>query len=236
VALLNEYFTIMVDCVQREGGMLDKFIGDAMLAAFGIPIANGDDEDRGVRAAITMVAALRHWNNERAQRGLPTVAMGIGLNTDVMVSGNIGSPKRMDYTVIGDGVNLAARLESACKRFHTEILISEQTRCRLKTPFRLRPVDTIIVKGRTQPVDVFEVLDHHTEETYPNLTTAIPLFTEAVDAYRQARFAEAAARFAAVLDLHANDRLACLYLERCRRLMTAPPEQDWRAISVLDEK
>jgi len=127
VSLLNEYFTIMVDCIQREGGMLDKFIGDAIMAAFGIPIAGEDDEDRAVRTAISMLTELAVFNENRASEGKKPVNMGVGLNTDLVVSGNIGSPKRMDYTLIGDGVNLAARLESACKQYAAQILISEYT-------------------------------------------------------------------------------------------------------------
>ena len=109
VTLLNDYFTIMVDCISREGGMLDKFIGDAIMAAFGMPIPHDDDEDRAVRAAISMIADMRTWNVERIAKGQKPVDMGVGLNTDTVVSGNIGSPKRMGYTMIGDGVNLAAR-------------------------------------------------------------------------------------------------------------------------------
>ena len=127
VTLLNEYFTVMVDCIQREEGMLDKFIGDAIMAVFGMPFAHDDDEDRGVRVAVSMIADLRDFNQEREARGQMAIDMGIGLNTDEIVSGNIGSPKRMDYTVIGDGVNLAARLESACKQYAARILISENT-------------------------------------------------------------------------------------------------------------
>ncbi|MDH4184759.1 MAG: GAF domain-containing protein, partial [Nitrospinota bacterium] len=120
VALLNEYFTIMVDCIQHEGGMLDKFIGDAIMAAFGMPIPKGDDEDRAVRAAISMHRQLSLFNQDRANHGKKPVDMGVGLNTGTVVSGNIGSPKRMDYTMIGDGVNLASRLESACKQYHAK--------------------------------------------------------------------------------------------------------------------
>ena len=110
VKLLNDYFTMMVSCITREGGMLDKFIGDAIMAEFGIPVSHGDDADRAMRAAISMIRELNEFNAKRLAQGQKTLAMGIGLNTDTIVSGNIGSPKRMDYTVIGDGVNLASRL------------------------------------------------------------------------------------------------------------------------------
>src|SRR4029077_5955951 len=110
VAFLNEYFSLMVECISHEEGMLDKFIGDAIMAAFGLPIAHDDDEDRAVRAAIAMIRECRRWSLGRVQRGQKPVDMGIGLNTDRVVSGNIGSAKRMDYTIIGDGVNLASRL------------------------------------------------------------------------------------------------------------------------------
>ena len=106
VQLLNDYFTIMVDSITNQGGMLDKFIGDAIMAAFGLPFSTDDDEDRALRASIDMITNLWEWNEVRAENGLPPIDMGIGLNTDTVVSGNIGSPKRMDYTVIGDGVNL----------------------------------------------------------------------------------------------------------------------------------
>jgi adenylate cyclase len=111
VSLLNEYFTLMVDVIQGEGGMLDKFQGDAIMAAFGIPLAYDDDSDRAVRAAIAMMKTLDEWNEKRLGEGKRPVYNRIGINTDEVVTGNIGSPKRMDYTLIGDGVNLAARLQ-----------------------------------------------------------------------------------------------------------------------------
>ena len=154
VSLLNEYFTIMVDCIQQEGGMLDKFIGDAMMAIFGTPFQHDDDPDRGVRAAIAMMRELNAFNAHREATGQLTIDHGMGLNTDSIVSGNIGSPKRMDYTVIGDGVNLAARLESACKQYGARILISEFTVNLLKATYRTREIDRVIVKGKTEPVGV----------------------------------------------------------------------------------
>ena len=126
----------MVEAITEQGGMVDKFIGDAIMAGFGIPFSNDDDEDRGVRAGINMIKRLWEWNVQRENEGKMPVDMGLGLNTDKVVSGNIGSSKRMDYTMIGDGVNLAARLESACKSYSAKILISDFTYQRLKGTYK----------------------------------------------------------------------------------------------------
>jgi adenylate cyclase len=150
VKLLNDYFTIMVDCITDEGGMLDKFIGDAMMCIFGTPVPHDDDPDRAVRAAIRMMTDLKTFNDKRASEGKMPIDHGMGINTDSIVSGNIGSPKRMDYTVIGDGVNLAARIESACKQYGAHILISEFTHKAVKATYRTRPVDYVIVKGKNR--------------------------------------------------------------------------------------
>ena len=236
VSLLNEYFTIMVECLQRQGGILDKFIGDAMMAAFGIPFATGDDEDRAVRAAISMVRALAAWNRQRAENGLPPIDMGIGINTDVIVSGNIGSSKRMDYTMIGDGVNLAARLEGACKYYRARVLISENTVKRLKGVYRIRDVDRVRVCGKSEPVGLYEVLDYHTEATFPHVTQALRLYHDGLELYRSRRFDLAIRTFAEVLELNPRDGLSRLYLDRCETLTNTPPEKDWNGVWVLNEK
>ncbi len=177
VALLNEYFTLMVDCIQREDGMLDKFIGDAIMAAFGIPVGHDDDADRAVRAAIAMITRTRRAGTRaRIAEGKLPVDIGIGLNTDNVVSGNIGSKKRMDYTIIGDGVNLAARLESACKQYGAHILISEFTYKALKGTYCSRELDLVVVKGKTKPVAIYEILDYHSEESYPHMIDALRHF------------------------------------------------------------
>jgi hypothetical protein len=116
---------------------------------------------------------LADWNVIRLSEGKKPINIGIGLNTDVVVSGNIGAKKRMDYTIIGDGVNLAARLESACKQYAAKILISEFTQKKLRGTYRMREIDLVVVKGKTQPVAVFEVLDYHTEQTFPNLMDVV---------------------------------------------------------------
>jgi len=236
VAFLNEYFSLMVECIVREEGMLDKFIGDAIMAAFGLPIAHNDDEDRAVRAAIAMIRECRRWSLDRVRRGQKPVEMGIGLNTDMVVSGNIGSAKRMDYTLIGDGVNLASRLESACKAYSAQILISENTFNRLRGTYRIRNIDQVVVKGKTEPVGVYEVLDHHTEESFPNLMDVVNYFNEGMRHYRAAKFANAITQFEKALAYHPQDKLATTYIDRCQHLLDHPPIGDWNGVWVMTQK
>ena len=235
VAVLNEYFTLMVDCISREGGMLDKFIGDAIMAEFGLPVAHDDDEDRAVRAAISMMRDMNTWNAQRAANGQLTIDMGIGLNTGEVVSGNIGSPKRMDYTVIGDGVNLAARLESACKQYAAHILASENTIKKLKGTYRTREVDLVVVKGKTLPVGVYEILDYHTDESFPNMMDCVNQFRAGIKHYRDGNWDKAIAGFQEALKANPKDKLSEIYIERCEHLKAEPPEK-WDGVYVMKSK
>jgi adenylate cyclase len=216
--------------------MLDKFIGDAIMAAFGMPISKGDDEDRGLRAAISMISDLAQWNIKRIAEGKRPVDMGIGLNTDTVVSGNIGSPKRMDYTLIGDGVNLAARLESACKQYSARILISEYTHARLRGTYRMRDIDRVVVKGKTEPVRIYEVLDYHTEESFPNIMEVLGHFRDGQAQYRDSRWDGAIDSFGKCLKLNPGDRLSQIYIERCQLLKETPPPADWQGVWVMTSK
>ncbi|HWF45512.1 MAG TPA: GAF domain-containing protein [Bryobacteraceae bacterium] len=236
VSLLNEYFTIMVDCIQKQGGMLDKFIGDAIMSVFGLPLPHGDDEDRGVRAAIDMLIQLRHWNQMRHSEGKVPVEVGIGINTDTIVAGNIGSPKRMDFTVIGDGVNLASRLEGACKEYGTRILISENTCSKLRGIYSIREVDRVIVKGKTEPAAVYEVLDYHTPATFPNLRECLDCYRSGLSYYRKRDWDRALSAFREALSLNPNDRLLKIYLDRCTQMKTDPPGPDWNGVWVMKTK
>ena len=235
VQMLNDYFTIMVDVITNEGGMLDKFIGDAIMAGFGIPVPHDDDEDRAVRAAIAMITDLWEWNVERKAKGQDAIDHGVGLNTGMVVSGNIGSPKRMDYTMIGDGVNLAARLESACKQYSARVLISEFTKNKLKGTYKMRDVDMVVVKGKTEPVGVYEVLDYHTEETYPNLMDNVNYFNEGVKEYRAGNWDKGIGRFKEAIQANDSDKLAQTYIERCKTLKAKPPK-DWNGVWVMTSK
>jgi adenylate cyclase len=158
VALLNEYFTEMVNIVMNEGGVVDKYIGDAIMAVFGAPVPKPDDAVNAVRAAVKMRRALADLNERLVARGQPALRTGIGIHTGEVVAGNIGSERRMEYTVIGDAVNLASRLESNTKELGVNVLISEDTYELTKHTIETRPVRSITVKGRAQPVMTYEVL------------------------------------------------------------------------------
>jgi adenylate cyclase len=205
--------------------MLDKFIGDAVMAVFGLPLPHDDDEDRAVRASIAMIAELRRWNAERAAAGKRPVDIGIGLNTDTIVSGNIGSPKRMDYTVIGDGVNLASRLESACKQYGARILISDNTYRKLRSTYRMREIDLVQVKGKTEPAAIYEVLDYHTDETFPNLRECLEYFRDGLGCYRRRQWDKATHAFQAALQQNHGDAVSKLWLSRVEKMRAHPPRR-----------
>lgn len=236
VALLNDYFELMVGCITDQGGMLDKFIGDAIMAAFGIPVSHEDDEDRALRAGINMISSLREWNKTREAAGQMPVDMGLGLNTDRIVAGNIGSRKRMDYTMIGDGVNLAARLESACKQYSARILVSQYTVARLKGVYRLREVDKVVVKGKTEPVGVFECLDYHDDTTFPELQEVLGCFNEGVKLYRRQEWDRASGFFAKALAANPEDTLSQTYIDRCDLMKASPPGDEWDGVWVMTSK
>jgi len=156
--LLNEYFTEMVAIVMQEDGVVDKYIGDAIMAVFGAPVPNPQDAVHAVRAAVRMRGALESLNLRLVERGIPALRTGIGIHTGEVVAGNIGSEKRMEYTVIGDPVNVASRLETSTKDLGVDVLISQDTFELTKDIIETRPVREILVKGRAQSVMTYEVL------------------------------------------------------------------------------
>jgi adenylate cyclase len=158
VEQLNEYFTRMVEIVFRNGGTVDKFVGDMVMALFGAPVDDVNHADAAVTAAVEMVRELGELNRAWAAEGRVQLDIGIGVNSGDMIAGNIGSAAIMSYTVIGDNVNLGARLESLNKDYRTRIIISEATRGRLARRYDLRPLGGVVVKGKTRPVEIFEVI------------------------------------------------------------------------------
>jgi adenylate cyclase len=236
VTMLNEYFTRMVDIISSYEGILDKYIGDALLAVFGVPFPTGRDEDNAVTAAIDMLRDLVQFNIERTEAGKEPIAIGIGINSQEILAGNIGSLKRMDYTVIGDGVNLAARLEGANKYYSTSLLISEFTLQALQQQYVSWEVDVMRVKGKSEPVSVFEILDYHTEETFPNRDAVVEVYTRGLALYRGRNWADAEACFQKALSLNSYHSLPQVYIERCRHFAENPPDDNWDGVWTMTQK
>lgn len=236
VRMLNEYFSDMVEVVFRHGGILDKYIGDAIMAIFGAPISGPADADNALAVANEMMRALTRLNDRRVGQGQPPIEIGIGLATGPVLAGSIGSMKRMDYTVIGDSVNLAARLEGANKFFGTAILFAGETLVNAVSPGLIREVDLIRVKGKNRPTTVYEALDYHTEASFPNLAETLACFSAGLDLYRGRRWKDACEAFRAALSLAPADRLSAIYLERSNHCLQHPPPEDWDRVWTLTEK
>jgi adenylate cyclase len=236
VAQLNEYFSDMVGSVLQHNGTLQKFIGDAIMAVWGDTYSKGIETDarRAVTAALQMRAALAKLNEgwkENPDRA--KLSIGIGVNHGEVIVGNIGHPKRMEFTVLGDGVNLAARLESATKQFYTDILVGEQVEKLTRDQFIYRTVDLLTVKGKTKPVEVFSLLGDRSQPPSAWLT----VYHEAIKLYRARKFPAAAARFEdARSQMGGEDFLCTMYRLRCSAYEQKPPPEDWDGSFTLAEK
>lgn len=224
VAFLNEYFGLMVNVIFDHGGVLDKYIGDGIMSVFGIPYDREDDAVRAVRTAIRMHQRLAEFNRVKSLSGGMPIHIGIGICTDEVISGNIGSERRMDYTVIGDGVNVASRIEKLTKHYGVDILISESTHEEVKESFTTRFVDLVQIRGKTRPVGIYEVLG----EKERGLTYYQELFCKGMDAYRTKDFVKAADLFRQGVD---GDPLCSIFLERCRHVQETGPEK-WDGVWV----
>ncbi len=235
VQMLNDYFGVMVDVISDHHGILDKFIGDAIMAVFGAPLPSEHDADNAVTAAVEMLRALDRLNDQRAVVNKPKIRIGIGLNTGEVLSGNIGSSKRMDYTVIGDAVNLAARLESATKGYRAQLLISEFTASKIKRSHELREVDLLRVKGKQQPVRVYEVVTH-TLERVPQMSDLFAHYEEGLLRYRRGDWSGARDRFLKASNGPFIDPLSQRYVERCEYFIAQPPSIDWDGVWVMQSK
>ncbi|MBF0344138.1 MAG: adenylate/guanylate cyclase domain-containing protein [Nitrospirae bacterium] len=153
--LLNRYLTVMSEIIERHGGVIDKYIGDAIMALFGAPISHPDDVDRALNAALDMTEELEILNMDFQKSNIPPINIGIGINTDIVVAGNMGSVVRHNYTVIGDGVNLASRLEGLTKNYNTRIIISESTYKKAKEKYTIEQLGEVLVKGKHKPTVIY---------------------------------------------------------------------------------
>jgi adenylate cyclase len=234
VHLLNEYLTVMTRVVFRHNGLLDKYIGDGIMAVYGAPLHDPDHAYRACRSALEMMDELTALQTRWASQGLPFLNIGIGINTAVMVVGNMGSELRFDYTVMGDGVNLASRLEAANKEYGTNIIISESTWEQVRARIATRDLDVIRVKGKAQPTRIFEVLGM--SPLAPDRAATVGPFEAGLRAYRAQQWENAIQRFQQVLDAVPGDPPSRLYIERCETFMATLPPADWDGVYTMPTK
>jgi adenylate cyclase len=234
VLLLNRYFTEMTEIVLKHGGIVDKFIGDAIMAEFGAPLPMPDHAERAVRSGLAMQARLnelrRVWRND----GLPEIRSRVGINTGSMVIGNMGSDQVFDYTVIGDAVNLASRLEGANKDYDTHLMISEYTHRALPPGiFRSRVLDVIKVKGKSEPVKVFEVYGEASSPADPEGERYYRTYHEAFELYLAKDFDGAVKKFQAALSLRPQDPASKAMIERIEKVRTMDLPVNWNGYMSL---
>jgi len=242
VHLLNEYLSPMTDIVFRRRGTLDKYIGDAVMAFFGAPVQTGVHAANGCDTALEMIETLQRlrekWRID--DPSIPFLDIGIGINSGPMVVGNMGSSQRFNYTVMGDNVNLASRLEGLNREYGTHILVSGQTLMAARkslgdeAPYTARELDSVQVQGKDEPVRLFEL-----RRRGPPLTEELPLlhgYAEGLALYRAQKFAEGRLQCESLLERFAGDGPSTLMLSRCEGMLLAPPEPGWDGVFRMDHK
>lgn len=236
VALLNEYLTAMTDVVLEHGGIVDKYVGDCLMAEFGVPVPLEDHAVRACRAALRMRDELRRLRGAWRARGLPELHARTGINTGAVLVGNLGSRRMMDYTCMGDHVNLASRLEGLNKEYGTEIVVSEFTWREVQAHFVGREIDRVRVAGRDGVVAVHELVAARPDGVDAGTAALLEGFGRALELYRERRFGEALDAFAALVERYPEDGPAAVYLERCRQHAAVPPPAEWDFAHQLASK
>jgi adenylate cyclase len=234
VQLLNEYFGQMTEIIFDTNGTLDKYIGDAIMAFWGSPYPQEDHAFRSCSCALQMSRGLAKLNEKLQSAGRPPIGIGIGLNTGPVNVGNMGSERRLSWTVMGDNVNLASRLEGITKEYHVQLIISEATYRHVSSQFVCRELDKIRVKGKTLPVTIYELMD--VEEKRADHQTLLEAFDRAMQEYRKQNWNRAAELFAEVLSGFPDDGPTQVFLERAVEFSENAPEGEWDGVYVMKTK
>jgi adenylate cyclase len=234
VELLNEYLTEMTEVIFKNWGTLDKYIGDAIMAFWGAPYPQTDHAFRACRTGLDMLSALQRLQAGWQLRGVPRIDVGVGINSGPMLVGNMGSKGRKNYTIMGDSVNLASRLEGINRQFGTHIVISEDTFQQVKDQVVARELDLIQVKGKTQPVKVYELLALAADAHLHN--DLVTRFEKGLAAYRSGEWLPAIEIFQELLVDYPQDGPGQVFIERCLNLLARPPEGPWDGVFVMKTK
>jgi len=234
VDLLNSYLTPMTELVFKNKGTLDKYMGDAIMAFFGAPIRFPDHAAWACRSALQQLEKIKDLQEEYRQKNLPSIDMGIGLNSGEASVGNMGSTMVRNYTVMGDTVNLASRLEGITKQYGTKVIISHSTYGHVKDKFTCREVDQVKVKGKLEPVKIYELIC----EGQPNQIMAgvIEHFGKGYSCYYKKEWDQAIAAFNEALKISPEDGPSKVYIERCEEFKLEPPPENWDGVFVMKTK
>jgi adenylate cyclase len=236
VAQLNEYLAAMTEVVLKYEGYLDKYEGDAIMAIFGVPVDQADHAERTCLAALEMQAILLDLRKRWQEQEKPKWHVRMGINSGPMIAGNIGGKDRFDYTVIGDSVNLASRLEGANKTYNTQIMISEFTKELLNEEWMLRELDLLQVKGKTKPVRVFELMAENRSKLANSQLLLLDEYQKGLQAYRSKKWKEATACFERALLIVPDDGPSKTYVERCAFYQKNPVPLDWDGVFEMKTK
>ena len=236
VMLLNEYLDEMTRIALKYEGTLDKYEGDAIMAFWGAPIPQKDHALRTCLAALDMQKRLEQLRPKWIKEGKPPLSVRIGINTGIVIVGNMGGRDRFDYTVIGDSVNLASRLEGANKQYKSNIMISDFTYTHVKNKVAVRELDLIQVKGKTEPVKVYELLGTAEMEMTENQRQSLEMYHEGLKLYRSRKWEEAIAYMQQAYSLDENCYVAQIYTERANLYQITPPPPEWNGVFVMTTK
>jgi adenylate cyclase len=236
VSLLNEYLDGMTRILLAHGGTLDKYEGDAIMAFWGAPLDQEDHAVRAVSAALEMSRFSDDLGRRFRREGRPGIRTRIGVNSGRAVVGNIGSERRFNYTIIGDEVNLASRLEGANKAYGTTLMISRTTYELVKDDFQFRELDVLRVKGKEKPVKVYEVMGFAGEAMDSSMEKMVDLYNQGISAYDKRAWQSALGFFEKALAERPGDGPSTTHIERCRHFMENPPDKDWDGVFSLKTK
>jgi adenylate cyclase len=236
VEMLNAYFETMVEAVFNFEGTLDKFIGDALMAVFGAPLPLSNHAWVAVQSALDMRRRLAQFNLERLDLGQPEIRIGIGISSGDVVSGNIGSQRKMEYTAIGDGVNLSSRLEGVTKEYGCDIIISEYTYALCSDKIWVRELDRTQVKGKQQAVNIYELIDKRDTPLPADTEAFLELYAKARSAYTAMHFEQALQLFEQAQQMRPDDKAVTVHLSRARQYLVQPPSEDWDGVYIMTTK
>ncbi|MDY7035413.1 MAG: adenylate/guanylate cyclase domain-containing protein [Thermodesulfobacteriota bacterium] len=235
VEVLNAYLSRMVNIIFNNEGTLDKFIGDAIVAFWGAPVKIHDHHYKAVITGLQMRNAIKTFNRENHGKGLPQLRIGIGIHTGEVILGNIGSEKKLDYTVIGDSVNMASRLEGLTKTYNSSIIISQDTYEHVQNDITCRLLDHVKVKGKDRPITIYEVIDA-VASVDEQTSRIIALTQKGFKQYRQRAFSESISTFDTILGIRPNDFLSKMFISRCLDYQRHQPPDDWDGYCVYETK